>query len=108
MKEKYLRECDIFALPSYFEGQPVSVLEAMAYACAVTASDTGSIPELIIHEETGFLTPPRDAQALTENLCRLLDDPELCRTFGERARRKVKTEFSIEDNCRKLLNIYEN
>ena len=107
MKEKYLRECDIFVLPSYFEGQPVSVLEAMSYACGIAASDTGSIPELVLDGETGLLAPPRDTAALEKNLLTLLDDSDLCRRLGEQARQKVKAEFSIEDNCRKLISIYE-
>lgn len=40
VKQKYLQECDIFVMPSYFEGQSVSILEAMAYGCGIVASET--------------------------------------------------------------------
>lgn len=107
-KEKLLQTCDIFVLPSYFEGQPVSVLEAMAHACGIVASKTGGIPDMIIEGETGLLTEPQDKLSLEEGLLRLLAEPELCRKLGENARDKVGCEFSIEDNMRRLLAVYES
>ncbi len=107
VKQKYLRECDIFVMPSYFEGQSVSILEAMANACGIVASKTGGIPDMIIDNETGIFAVPQDAESLAEGLFKLLAEPELCRMLGENARRKVETEFSIEDNMKQLLAIYE-
>lgn len=107
-KQRYLRECDIFVLPSYFEGQPVSVLEAMANACGIVASKTGDIPDMIAEGETGLLIPPQDAKALEESLLSLLAQPELCRTLGENARRKAGAEFSIDNNIKQLLAVYES
>lgn len=106
-KQQYLKECDIFVLPSYFEGQPVSVLEAMANACGIVASRTGSIPDMIIEGETGLLTIPKDTKMLEEGLLKLLADPALCRKLGGNARRKVESEFSIDNNMKQLLAIYE-
>lgn len=107
-KQRLLQECDIFVLPSYFEGQPVSILEAMAHACGIVASKTGGIPDMIIEGETGILTRPQDTQTLEEGLCRLLAEPELCRRLGESARSKVAREFSVEDNIKRLLAVYES
>ena len=108
VKQKYLRECDIFVMPSYFEGQSVSILEAMANACGIVASKTGGIPDMIIEGETGIFAIPQDTETLEEGLLRLLAEPELCRMLGENARRKVETEFSIEDNMKQLLAVYES
>lgn len=107
-KQRYLRECDIFVLPSYFEGQPVSVLEAMSNACGIVVSKTGDIPDMIIEGETGLLIPPQDAKALEESLISLLEQPKLCRTLGENARRKAEAEFSIDNNIKQLLAVYES
>ena len=107
-KQQYLRECDIFVLPSYFEGQPVSVLEAMANACGIVASKTGAIPDMIIEGDTGLFAMPKDTQTLAEGLSELLANPELCRALGENARRKAKAEFSIYNNMKQLLAIYES
>ncbi|MDE7177667.1 MAG: glycosyltransferase family 4 protein [Lachnospiraceae bacterium] len=107
-KQNYLRECDIFVMPSYFEGQPVSILEAMANACGIVASRTGGIPDMILEDETGILAMPQDTKTLEEGLCRLLADSALCRRLGENARRKIGNEFSIEDNIEQLLAVYES
>lgn len=106
-KQSWLKKCRILALPSYFEGQSVSLLEAMAYYCGIVASDTGGIPQMIRQEETGLLVPPKDAEALHEGLLLLLQDDDLCRKFGNAARNKVEKEFGIEENMRKLVGIYE-
>ena len=106
-KQRYLEECDIFVLPSYFEGQPVSVLEAMANACGIVTTKTGSIPDMIIEGDTGLFAVPRDTKTLGESLSRLLADSDLCRTLGGNARRKAETEFSIDNNIKKLLAVYE-
>ena len=106
-KQQYLKECDIFVLPSYFEGQPVSVLEAMANACGIVTTRTGSIPDMIIEGETGIFTVPKDNKSLEEGLLKLLADSELCRKLGENARRKAEAEFSIDNNMKQLLAIYE-
>lgn len=106
-KCKILQECDIFVMPSYFEGQSVSILEAMANACGIVASDTGGIPDMIVDGETGLLVPPRDAAALEESICRLLEDDGLCRRLGENARQKAEAEFSMENNIEQLLTVYK-
>lgn len=107
-KRKYLRECDIFVMPSYFEGQSVSILEAMANVCGIVASDTGGIPDMIVNGETGLLVPPGDADRLEQGILRLLEDPVLCRKLGENARKKAETAFSMEQNIERLLAVYES
>lgn len=106
-KECCLRECDIFVLPSYFEGQSVAILEAMAYSCAVVASEVGGIVQMVIQNETGLFVTPGDSLSLQEALRAVLSDRVLCRRLGEQARCKVKQEFSIEQNIEKLLAIYQ-
>lgn len=105
-KEALLQACDLFVLPSYFEGQSVAILEAMAHGCAVAASDVGGIPMMIEPEETGLLFQPKDAESLQAALGRLLSDASLCEKLGNAAREKVKKEFSMEKNIEELLSIY--
>lgn len=106
-KQKLLQECDIFVMPSYFEGQSVSILEAMAYACGIVASKTGGIPDMITEGETGLFAKPQDTRTLADGLRRLLEEPDLCRRLGENARGKAAREYSIDDNIKRLLAIYE-
>lgn len=105
-KKKYLSKCDIFVFPSYFEGQPVALLEAMVYNCAILASKTGGIPQMIIEGETGAFITPKDADSLKKGLKKLLADAKLCKRLGTGAREKAQKEFSIEKNMEKLLQIY--
>lgn len=106
-KKKYLEMCDIFVLPSYFEGQPVSVLEAMAYSLGIAASDIEGISQMVQDGETGVLFPPKDEQALQNGLERLLSDTSFCKMQGAAAREKAIKEFSIEKNIEQLLAIYQ-
>ena len=106
-KKKWLRRCRVLTLPSWFEGQSVSLLEAMANYCGIVAADTGGIPQMILSGKTGILVPVKDASALQEGLALLLREEELCRRLGSAAREKVEAEFGIEENMRTLLSIYE-
>lgn len=106
-KEKWLRRCRVLTLPSWFEGQSVSLLEAMANYCGIVAADTGGIPQMILPGETGILVPVKDASALREGLALLLREEELCRRLGGAARRKAEAEFGIEENMRTLLDVYQ-
>ncbi len=106
-KQKWLRRCRVMTLPSWFEGQSVSLLEAMANYCGIVAPDTGGIPLMIQPQETGLLVPVKDAAALELGLERLLREEELCRRLGMAARKKVEDKFGLEENMRTLLDIYE-
>ena len=106
MKQKYLLACDVFVLPSHFEGQSLSILEAMASYCAVVASRTGGIPQMITEDETGILVNPKDEKDLLRGLLKVLKDPELCRRLGNEARKKVEREFNLSSNIEQLLEIY--
>lgn len=106
-KQKLLEECDIFVLPSHFEGQPVSVLEAMSASCGIVATKVGGIPMMITGDECGILVPPKDETSLEEGLKRVLSDPELCEKLGKCARKRAEKEFSLEENVKRLLAIYE-
>ncbi|MDO4332411.1 MAG: glycosyltransferase family 4 protein [Eubacteriales bacterium] len=106
-KERYLEACDIFVMPSYFEGQSVSILEAMAASCAIVAAETGGIPYMISQEETGILVKPHSAEALLNGLDRVLGDEKLCAKIGKNAREKVSQEFALDQTVLRLCQIYE-
>lgn len=106
-KKDYLRTSDLFVFPTYFEGQPVSVLEAMAYQCGIVATRVGGIPQMIEQGQTGLLIEPKDPEELKSALGKLLSDPELCERLGKNARAKVQKEFSIEKSLQELIKIYQ-
>jgi len=106
-KRDYLLLSDLFVFPTYFEGQPVSVLEAMAYRCGIVASNVGGIPQMIEDGQNGLLIEPKDPEGLKIAVQTLLSNPALCRNLGEAARDKVQKEFSIEKSIERLVMIYE-
>src|SRR5262249_44896941 len=69
--------CDLFVLPSLFEGLPLSILEAMAAKKPVIASAVGGNNEVIVHGETGLLVRPADPAALASAIQAILSDPDL-------------------------------
>jgi glycosyltransferase involved in cell wall biosynthesis len=102
-----LHAMDIFVLPSYSEGVSLALLEAMAAGLPVIASRVGGLPEVVEDEVTGLLIPPRDAAALARALTRLLGDPAWAKALGDRARRHVRENFSLERLGREINEIYE-
>jgi glycosyltransferase involved in cell wall biosynthesis len=109
----YLAKAQVFVLPCVVardgdrDGIPVSLMEAMAMELPAVSTQVSGIPELIAHEQTGLLVPPRDADALAEALARLLDDPALRRQLGQAARARVMEAFDLETNARMLLNLFQ-
>ena len=82
------------------------MLEAMAFSCAVVASQVGGIPQMIEDGQTGILIKPKDEVSLQDGLLKVLKDARLCAELGANARKKVASEFSIEMSIEKLLQIY--
>jgi glycosyltransferase involved in cell wall biosynthesis len=92
-----LQKADIFVHPAIWaEAFGWTIAEAMASRCAVIASRTGGIPELIVDGETGMLVEPGDPEAIGSALTRLLESPELRARLGEGARRRVEERFSLK------------
>lgn len=107
-KEKYLKECNIFVLPTYFEGMPVSLLEGMAYGCACVATNVGGIPHMVLPEETGLLIPPKDTKALKDALGKMLEDTKLQKQCGIAGREKINKEYNLDNSVKELVQIYHN
>ena len=106
-KKDLLNRTNIFILPSYYEGQPVSVLEAMAASCAVIGSDIAGIRMMIENNRNGILFPAGDKEALRNAILMLIKDPELCRRLGANARECVEREYSLDRNMERLLDLYQ-
>lgn len=70
-----LSAADLFCLPSFSEGLPSSILEAMSIGLPIIATDVGGVSEIIEHNVSGILIPPRDGEALTKALLALAGDP---------------------------------
>lgn len=105
-KSAALAASTIFLLPSYHEGMPMALLEAMSWGLPVIATPVGGIPQIVTHEVNGLLIPPADVAALTAAIERLLQDCALRIRLGHAARTTIISGFSLEDAMRKLDSIY--
>jgi len=97
---------DIACLPSYREGLPKSLLEAMATGLPCVATDVPGCREAVRHGVNGLLVPARDARALANAVQRLLDNPKLASQMGRRGRERIEMEFSSQRIVRETLDLY--
>lgn len=102
-----LAACDVFALPSLYEGTSLAVLEAMAARRAVVSSAIGGTEELIEDGRSGLLVPPGDAGALAEALRRVLADRGLREQLAAQARERVEREFTRAGMATRVSSIYK-
>ncbi|MEM1203311.1 MAG: glycosyltransferase family 4 protein [Acidobacteriota bacterium] len=98
----------VYCLPSLYEGFPVAILEAMAAGLPVVSTRVSGIPEAVAHGDTGLLVDTEAKGALASALGELLDDPERARRMGERGRRRVEEEFSIDAISGDYLDLWQN
>ena len=97
----------IACLPSYREGLPKSLLEAMAAGLSCVATDVPGCRCLVYHGETGLLVPPRDAAALADALALLIADPALRARMGAAGRQRAVREFADPIICAATLAVYD-
>jgi glycosyltransferase involved in cell wall biosynthesis len=87
--------CSVYVLPSYREGTPRTVLEAMAMGRPVITTDAAGCRETVVDRHTGWLVPPRDAGALSEAMERSLASPSELATMGRRARERAEGKYDV-------------
>lgn len=101
-----LRAADVVCLPSRSEGMPNVLLEAMAMARPIVATQVGGIPEAIIDGENGRLVPPGDPDALCAAIVRTLDDRPTALRMGQLARRTVQDRFNARSVAARYADLY--
>jgi glycosyltransferase involved in cell wall biosynthesis len=105
-KQRRVEAAHCFCLPSYDEGLPMAMLEAMAAGLAVVVTRVGAIPEAVSDGVDGLLYPAGDVDALRERLQALLDEPDLGRRIGATGRARVEHDFSLSASVNRLLAVY--
>lgn len=98
---------DVLVLPSAQEAMPMTLLEGMAAGLPVIATAVGAVPELVLHEKTGYLVPVGDADALADSIIRLLRDRRLAAAIGRAGREHVRANFSLARTAENYLALYE-
>lgn len=103
-----LAKAAIYVLPSFAEGLPMSILEAMSAGLPVVSTPVGGIPEAITDGKEGFLVAAGDAEALCEAICQLLSDRELRQKMGQCAHDTFNSRFHVDVVLPKLEAIYRH
>jgi len=104
----WLTAADVALVPSHVEPLGNATLEAMATRLPVIGGDVGGIPEMVVHDETGLLVPPRSPDRLAVALDRLLADADLRTRLGTAGRRRCEDVFGIRAHVRNVLAAYES
>jgi glycosyltransferase involved in cell wall biosynthesis len=103
-----LAASDLVVQPSLWEGNPLSIMEAMAAGRAVLATSVGGVPNLIDHGVTGWLVPPSDISQLESALTRLVEDDDLRAELGTRAAATARERFDVSVMTKAYEDLYES
>lgn len=93
---EFLQAADVFVLASEIEGLPLVVLEAMSEGVPIVATDVGGMPEAVISDETGFLVPNGDVEALKAGIARILGDPSVAKRMRQSALTRFERRFTMD------------
>lgn len=105
MKKLFLTS-DIFILPSYDEGLPYTLVEAMAYGLPVITSNVGGIPELVENNANGFIITPGDVDSLIDRILYLINHKDIRTSMSKNNKEKIVKHYSLEANLRRIENLY--
>ena len=101
------KNADIFVFPTYNEAFGLVILEAMQFGLPVISTFEGSIPELVVDNETGFLVEKKNPQILAEKIAILLNDRDLRKKMGNNGFNRFKEKFTFERFEQNILDIYD-
>ncbi len=104
---RILRIFDVFTLPSLFEGLPNVVLEAMSSGLPVVATPADGTKEAVVPGETGILVPKKEPEPLADALLDMLKNPDKARLLGDKGRKRVEEEFSLQMQVNRFQDLYE-
>ena len=104
-KSELLKKCDIFVLPSFFEGLPMSLLECMSYGMIPVTTSVGSIPS-VVNDNNGCLIPLKNYDTIVDSLSFLLKDRTYAQQLSDNAAKTIRDKFSPNDYIEGLNKIY--
>ena len=99
-----IAQADVYVLPSYREGTPRTVLEAMAMGRPIITTDVPGCRQTVVEGRNGFLVPPRDASALAHAMNRFIQDGGLATRMGHESRRLAEERFDAEIVARAVVD----
>lgn len=103
----YLEQCNVFVLPSYREGTPKTVLEAMASQRAVITTDAPGCRETVKNGANGFLVPVKDVGALASKMIYLINNPDVAEKMGSEGRKTAEEKFDVKIVNKKIIEVMD-
>nr|WP_257220478.1 MULTISPECIES: glycosyltransferase family 4 protein [unclassified Acinetobacter] len=106
-----MKRATVLVLPSYTEGFPNVIIEAMAMQCPIVATRVGAVASMLNDEYSnpaGLVVEPKNVDALTEALDFIISDPNQAKIFADNAYLKVKSEYTLETVCHQYEKIWKN
>lgn len=107
-KESAFREASVFLLPSYHEGLPLALLEAMSYGLPIISCPVGGIPDAIEDAVSGVLIEPGNVSAMVSSLINLLNDKKYSSKLGRAARKQAQAKFEAQIVLDSLYDVYDS
>jgi len=107
LKEQELSSSNVFVLPSYAEGFPMTLIESMLYGLPAICSDVGGISDSLHDGVNGFLIPPRNMQALKNAMEFYIKNPEIISKHSLESLKLVRKNHDSKVNCQKLFKAFE-
>lgn len=104
---RYLKNFDIFVLPSLKEGLPYVILEAGLAGLPIVASNVGGVSEIIENEKSGLLVPPANSEELANAVKKLIEDKTLRENLAKNLNEKIKKEFPLEKMLKETISLYK-
>jgi glycosyltransferase involved in cell wall biosynthesis len=99
---RYYSEASVFCLPTKREPFGIAFVEAMMHRLPVVGTRIGAVPDMVEDGVNGFLVEPGQSDTLAQALCRLLESPETCRTFGQRSYEKALGRYTWTETGRRI------
>ena len=104
---RYYQDATVCVLPSYYEGLPSVLLEAMACGVPIVATNVGGVSEFVVNEKNGLIIPMKDPKLIADAVSRLVEDDDLRTAIGKAGRKTVQKCFGWERIANKILDCYE-
>lgn len=106
IKEKLLSEADVFFLPSYNEGMPMSILDAMGYGLPIVSTNVGAIPKIVINGKNGYYFSPGNIEQFSAAIIEILQNDTIRHKYEKESYQIVYTNYSLEQHLEKLESLY--
>lgn len=105
-KDDLMKRCDVFLLPSFYEGLPIALLECMSFGMIPVCTDVGSISSVVEHGKNGFIVPLKQSEPIVDVLLELNNNRGIVKELSENAKKVIFDRFAPENYTRVLNGLY--